>query len=222
MGLGIKDSVNLLFMLASSSLLAWGPMVYEKGGPSSVFSYHPFFMGIAFSLLLTLGFWMFNYEDLPGDWIDLRSSRRKVHAILQGLGLFVVVAGYLAVLIAHNIADGTLFYVSEPPLGFSGGPLWTKMMHIVVGYSTLGLLLVQAMLGVLKFRALADGEESTIPYHAMLGKFVYILGLSNVMTGVWLWEAWSLPIRCVISLTILTSLVFGPRWDGSRGYLSDD
>jgi len=95
-------------------------------------------------------------------------------------------------------------------------------MHVVVGYSTLGLLLVQAALGVLKYRALTDGEDSSFPYHATLGKFVYFLGLGNLMIGVWLWEAWSLPIRCVISLTLLTSLVFGPRWDGSRGYLSDD
>lgn len=222
MGLSVKDCFNLLFMLGSSGLIAYGPMAHEQGGPGIAFTYHPFLMGIGFSLFITLGFWMFNYEDLPGEWIDTRASRRKVHAICQVTGAFCIVAGYIAVVQAHGTKGASLFQVSEPPMGFSSGPGWVRLIHIILGYLALCLLVAQVFLGFMKYKALSDENEDNdeaFAIHEQVGNFFYFCGIGNVLLGVWLWEAWSLPVRCVITLTMLTSVAFGPRWDGTHGFL---
>mmetsp|Transcript_6450 Transcript_6450/g.13253 ORF Transcript_6450/g.13253 Transcript_6450/m.13253 type:complete len:246 (-) Transcript_6450:109-846(-) len=224
MPLTCKDSVNLLFMLTSSSLLAWGPMTAEQGGPNNTFTYHPFLMGLGFSFMITIGFWIFNYEDLPGEWIDTRSSRRRVHALVQVTGIIMIIGGYISVVRAHNSSGAKLFAVSKQPWGFDQGPSILRLVHIILGYFTLFLVAVQFSVGVLKFRVLEDdveGNDSSYSIHETIGNTLYACGLSNVLLGVWLWAGWPLPIKCVISLTLVTSLAFGPRWDGTRGYLSD-
>mmetsp|Transcript_52851 Transcript_52851/g.169262 ORF Transcript_52851/g.169262 Transcript_52851/m.169262 type:complete len:267 (-) Transcript_52851:63-863(-) len=218
-----KDIVNLFFMLISSGLLAWGFM--SQGGPRNVFTYHPFLMSIGFSLLITFGFWMFNYEELPGKWSNTRESRRSMHAICQGSGCLCIVAGYVAVVLAHRgDSRAALFQVSAPPVGFPWGPSWLRLAHIVLGYLGLLLLPLQVAVGILKYRALTDQDDdndSSYTLHEYIGNAMYFCGTCNVVLGMWLWEVWSLPVRCVISCTTLTCFVFGMRWDGSRGFLSD-
>jgi len=223
MFLSAKDFLNLAFCVASSGLIAYGPMAHKQGGPGAAFSYHPFLMGIGFAMFLTMGFWMFNYEDLPGDWINTRAARRKAHAIVQASGAFCVFAGYAAVLGAHLTSGNALFQVSEPPMGFPSGPSWLRLVHVLLGYFALALLALQVYLGLRKYRMLTDADElhdDGVSIHEKIGYFLYFCGVSNVMIGVWLWQAWSLPLRVVITLTMLTSLAFGPRWDGSQGFLS--
>mmetsp|Transcript_40938 Transcript_40938/g.127349 ORF Transcript_40938/g.127349 Transcript_40938/m.127349 type:complete len:268 (+) Transcript_40938:158-961(+) len=224
MGLTVKDTLNLIFCLASSALIAYGPMAHAKGGPGVAFTYHPFLMGIGFTFLISIGFWMFNYEDLPGEWIDTAASRRKVHAMCQASGALCILAGYFAVVRAHGTSGAVLFQVSDPPMGFASGPGWLRLAHIVVGYAALALLVLQVFIGVMKYRALSDLDElndDAFSVHQHIGNLLYFLGLCNVTLGVWLWEAWSLPMRSVITLTLLTSLAFGPRWDGGHGFLSN-
>ncbi|CAE7706292.1 unnamed protein product [Symbiodinium sp. CCMP2456] len=48
------------------------------------------------------------------------------------------------------------------------------------------------------------------------------MAMLNLMTGVWLWKEFSLPVRAIITLTLITSVAFGPRWDGTRGFLSSE
>mmetsp|Transcript_60151 Transcript_60151/g.135651 ORF Transcript_60151/g.135651 Transcript_60151/m.135651 type:complete len:294 (+) Transcript_60151:62-943(+) len=219
-----KDTMNIIFMFLTSALLAYGPMTYSGGGPGNVFTYHPLLMGMGFTLMISLGFWMFNYEDLPGDWIDQRNSRRKIHALCQLTGIACILGGYGAVAYAHIGTDAQLFQVSAPPFGFSQGPPWLRLVHILLGYLVLLLICVQFTVGIFKYRAITDdddGNDDAYSYHEQIGNVLYASGLTNVMLGVWLWEAWSLALRCVITLTLVTSLAFGPRWDGTHGFLSD-
>jgi len=225
MGLTGKDTLNLLFMITAASLLTWGTMMSDIGGPGSTFSFHPFCMGLAFTFFIQIGFWMFNYEDLPGEWIDSRQSRRKAHAFFQITGMLFVVMGYFAVVKAHNETPGAALFKVSPatvPWGFTGGLNMMRLAHIIVGYICMGLLACQFVMGVLKYRVLVDEEEKNDEaywLHEYCGNMVYSTGLLNVLTGVWLWNAWSLALRCAITLTLLTSMTFGPRWDGTRGFL---
>lgn len=227
MGLTGKDSLNFVFMFTSAVLLTYGPMTAEKGGPGSIFSYHPLLMSLGFGLMISMGFWMFNYEDLPGEWIDSRSARRKAHALCQLTGISLIVMGYLAVMKAHRDTPGTkLFQVSDPDTAswtFTIGPSWIRLAHVIIGYLALGLMVVQLVVGALKYRSLTDDDDDNdaeFSYHETIGNALFACGISNILIGVWLWEAWSLAVRAAISLTLCTSLVFGPRWDGSRGFLA--
>jgi len=219
-----KDTLNLLFMVTTSSLLAWVPISKGSGNSIDIFTYHPLFMGFGLSLMVQLGFWMFNYEDLPGSWIDTRNSRRKAHVFCQLTGFVLIICGYVAIVRAHQSNDAALFAVSAPPLGFSSGPKWVRLIHVILGYCTLSLIPLQLTVGVLKYRALTDEDDNNdgaYSIHELIGNSFYSCGMGNLMIGIWLWEGYSIPIRAVISLTLMTSMVFGPRWDGSRGYLSD-
>lgn len=225
MSLSGKDRLNILFMLTSAGLLVYGPMASELGGPGNVFTYHPFFMGLGFTLMMTMGFWMFNYEDLPGGWADTRAARRRLHATFQLAGVALVAVGYFAIVRAHLDTGARLFAVSDHPVvGFHTGPMWARTAHVFAGYLALVLLVIQVSLGMWKYFAVAidDGmSRRGFSPHELVGNTVYVCGLANVLVGVWLWEGWSLALRCLISLTMATSVVFGPRWDGTRGYLSD-
>lgn len=184
-------------------------------------------MSIGFACSITIGFWMFNYEDLPGVWVDTRQARRKLHATCQILGSLFIVLGYGAVVLAHWRTPGTkLFKVSNgAPWSFSIGPNWVRMIHIVIGYAALILVVIQFVVGMLKYRALADDDDmddQDFSIHETLGNMTYSLGMINIVLGVWLWDAWSIPVRGAITLGLLTSAAFGPRWDGTRGFLSDN
>jgi len=58
MPLSGKDSLNFLFMGASTALIAHGALARNAEGANSYMRLHPFFMAIAFSLMISLGFWM--------------------------------------------------------------------------------------------------------------------------------------------------------------------
>ena len=58
MPLSGKDSLNFLFMGGSTALIAHGALARTAEGPDSYMRLHPFLMGLAFSLMISLGFWM--------------------------------------------------------------------------------------------------------------------------------------------------------------------
>lgn len=222
-----KDGLNFIFMFCSAGFLIYGTMFSQKGGPEQMFSWHPLFMSLGYGMMIAMGFWMFNYEDLPGEWIDSRASRRKAHAFCQLSGFFLIILGYMAVARAHRNHEGAkLFSVeTDAPWRFQIGPSWVRLAHIFIGYIGLALLVLQVIVGSLKYRGLTDEDDDndqSYQYHELIGNCTYATGILNILIGVWLWEAWSVPIRAAISLTLCTSIVFGPRWDGSRGFLSSD
>ena len=59
MPLSGKDSLNFLFMGGSTALIAHGALARPADGPEGYMRLHPFLMGLAFSLMISLGFWMF-------------------------------------------------------------------------------------------------------------------------------------------------------------------
>lgn len=222
MPLSGKDSLNFLFMGGSTALIAHGALARPADGPEGYMRLHPFLMGLAFSLMISLGFWMYNYEDLPGEWIDTRSSRRKIHGFCQASGAALAVAGYFMTYQAHQDAGEALFAVSER---FSEGETWLRLAHIFVGYVCLVGLLIQVVVGILKYRILVDdddGNDGEWSIHELIGNAVFSLANLNLLSGLWLWKEYSIAIRAIISLTLMTSLVFGPRWDGTRGFLSNE
>eukprot|EP00440_Ansanella_granifera_P058302 gb/GFBE01063193.1/.p1 GENE.gb/GFBE01063193.1/~~gb/GFBE01063193.1/.p1 ORF type:complete len:253 (+),score=37.44 gb/GFBE01063193.1/:1-759(+) len=218
-----KDTLNLLFSGVSTSLIMHGALQREATGPGSSIRLHPLLMGLGFALMISTGFWMYNYEDLPGEWIDQRESRRKIHAFCQSTGSLLVLAGWLVNYQAHESAGEALFQVSSPPLGFSQGPVWVRLVHIMLGYVCLASLCCQVCVGILKYRALIDdneGNDGAWSIHEQIGNVTFGMAMLNLLIGIWLWKEFSLPVRIVISLTLITSLAFGPRWDGTRGFLS--
>eukprot|EP00747_Dinoflagellata_sp_TGD_P169137 gnl/TRDRNA2_/TRDRNA2_197308_c0_seq1.p1 gnl/TRDRNA2_/TRDRNA2_197308_c0~~gnl/TRDRNA2_/TRDRNA2_197308_c0_seq1.p1 ORF type:complete len:239 (-),score=32.98 gnl/TRDRNA2_/TRDRNA2_197308_c0_seq1:92-808(-) len=223
MPLSGKDTMNVVFMLTSTGLLTIGPILTT--GLGHTFTYHPVFMSIGFALILSLGFWMYNYEDLPGEWIDTRPGRRQTHGVLQSTGAVLIVLGYAAVVRAHRQDDdAALFSVTDTEWSFTG-PTIVRMLHIIVGYTALTLLPVQVCIGVLKYRVLTDdedGNDEAWSIHELIGNALFSSGIINILLGVWLWRGWSLPVKAAITLTLITSLTFGPRWDGSKGFLSGD
>eukprot|EP00434_Breviolum_minutum_P026887 symbB.v1.2.023768.t1/scaffold2157.1/size90202/1 len=221
MPLSGKDSLNFLFMGASTALIAHGALARNAEGANSYMRLHPFFMAIAFSLMISLGFWMYNYEDLPGEWIDSRPSRRKIHGFCQAIGAAMAIAGYVMNYLAHSTAGEALFAISS----FSEGEEWLRLVHIFVGYACLVGLLVQVVVGILKYRILVDdddGNDGEWSIHEMIGNGVFSLANLNLLSGLWIWKEYSIAIRAIITLTLITSLVFGPRWDGTRGFLSNE
>mmetsp|Transcript_166078 Transcript_166078/g.318937 ORF Transcript_166078/g.318937 Transcript_166078/m.318937 type:complete len:246 (-) Transcript_166078:14-751(-) len=222
-----KDSLNFIFMFTSAGFLVYGPMMSEKGGPEKMFSWHPLCMSLGYGLMIAMGFWMFNYEDLPGEWIDSRASRRKAHAFCQLCGFALIIVGYMAVARAHHDVEGAKLFqrTSNTPWAFQTGPGWVRLAHVIIGYCGLALIVLQVIVGALKYRGLTqedDDQDEHYSIHELIGNLTYASGVLNILIGVWLWEAWSIPIRAAISLTLCTSIVFGPRWDGSRGFLSAD
>lgn len=229
-----KDVFNMAFMLVTTLLIAWGPLTHSKHGPGSSFAYHPVLMSLGFCLHISLGFWMFNYEDLPGEWIDSRVARRQAHALCQMMGITCVIIGFVAIVMAHNSSSDAQLFALNPEtadgdfgdgFGFSSGPSWLNVLHIVMGYFILFLVPVQFLVGTLRFRALSDdlrGNDNAYAFHELIGNMLYSCGLFNVMLGVWMHEAWSVMLKCVITLMMCTSMVFGPRWDGSRGFLANE
>ncbi|CAJ1427387.1 unnamed protein product [Effrenium voratum] len=212
---------NFLFMGASTALIAQGALARDATSAGSIMRLHPLLMGLAFSLMISLGFWMYNYEDLPGEWIDTRESRRKIHAFCQACGAALALAGYVVNYQAHQGTNQALFAVSS----FSEGPAWLRLGHIFIGYACLGGLAVQVMVGILKYRILVDdndGNDSEWSVHEYIGNTVFALANLNLLTGLWLWKEYSIAVRVIISLTLVTSLAFGPRWDGTRGFLSSE
>lgn len=186
-----------------------------------LFNYHPILMSTGFVLNISLGFWIYNYEDLPGTSVDTRHGRRKWHAICQISGSLFVMLGYAVTAFSHVNSGNALFQVSEFPMGFARGPHWVRAAHVGIGYIALFLLPVQMFVGMLKYRVLEDSDsenDDAYSVHEYIGNTLYFCGLLNVLLGVWLWEGWSLAIRAVITLFVFTSFVFGPRWDGARGF----
>lgn len=225
-----KDVLNLVFMVISSGTIVAGPLIMASQGTLEGglggFALHPLLMGLAFTLLFSLGFWMFNYEDLPGEWIDRRPSRRKIHVLFQLSGMACLGGGYYAVYNQHALEGQQIFVVSESAsFTFITGPSWLKQAHVLNGYFVLALVALQLGIGILKYRAVTDEDErdeQAFKSHKMVGIGIYIFGMANVLLGVWLWSAWSFPFQAMLSLTLVTSIAFGPRWDGSRGYLADN
>ncbi|CAE6910572.1 unnamed protein product [Symbiodinium sp. CCMP2592] len=221
MPLSGKDCLNFLFMGASTALIGHGALSRPGEMPGGEIRLHPFLMGLAFALMISLGFWMYNYEDLPGEWIDTRESRRKIHAFCQATGASLALAGYIVNYQAHTDAGEALFAVSS----FSDGLVWLRLAHIYIGYACLGGLAIQVFIGILKYRILVDDNDDNDgqwSIHEAVGNLVYSMAMLNLMTGVWLWKEFSLPVRAIITLTLITSVAFGPRWDGTRGFLSSE
>eukprot|EP00931_Biecheleriopsis_adriatica_P078073 TRINITY_DN51550_c0_g1_i1.p1 TRINITY_DN51550_c0_g1~~TRINITY_DN51550_c0_g1_i1.p1 ORF type:complete len:268 (-),score=29.66 TRINITY_DN51550_c0_g1_i1:13-762(-) len=223
MGLTGKDGLNLLFMGVSTGLIAHGALSRDPDAPGGSMRLHPLLMGLGFALNISVGFWMYNYEDLPGTWIDQRESRRKIHALCQSTGAMLVIAGWIVNYQAHESAGMGLFSVSSSPVGFSQGPVWLRLIHVIVGYVCLAAMCCQVIVGILKYRALIDdneGNDGAWAIHEPIGNSVFGMAMLNLLIGVWLWKEYTLPSRLIITLTLATSLAFGPRWDGTRGFLS--
>ncbi|CAK9101758.1 Cytochrome b561 domain-containing protein [Durusdinium trenchii] len=217
------DFLNVTFMVSSTALILQGALARapESAPGAGWMRLHPLFMGLAFSLMISLGFWMYNYEDLPGEWIDTRQSRRKTHAFCQATGAVLAGIGFFVNYQAHSETKEALFELSS----FSEGEVWLRLAHIFVGYACLLGLLIQVGLGIMKYRILVDDNDDNDgewSVHELMGNAVFGLANLNLLTGLWMWKEYSIAVRAIVSLALVTSLVFGPRWDGTRGFLSNE
>jgi len=213
-------------MLLTSGLVVYGPLQSEKLDLGSPFAWHPILMGLGFNFLLSVGVWLYRYEDCNVDVLDRRAARRKIHVCIQLIGVILVGLGFVAIYLAHKRTGSALFMASnDPVVGFGGAHIIARTAHCGLGYLVLLLLVAQVFVGPFRYRVVAeadsrmdmdDSEGRQCSIHEKMGKVVYIFGLTNVLLGVWLYDAWSLIQRLAITLATVTTMSLGPRWDGGR------
>ena len=86
MPLSGKDSLNFLFMGGSTALIAHGALARQADGPDGYMRLHPFLMGLAFSLMISLGFWMFLDEAAAGGLVLCGETYRTINVQKKVVG----------------------------------------------------------------------------------------------------------------------------------------
>jgi len=214
-------------MLLSSGLIVYGPLQSQKLDPGRPFMWHPILMGLGFNFMLSVGVWLYRYEDVDVEVLDERAYRRKWHVCIQLIGVLLVGAGFAAIYYAHERSGSMLLMVSnDPVVGFGKANIYTRTAHCLLGYVILILLATQVILGTFRYKVThelehfstesLEDEVGRCSIHEKMGKVVYVFGLTNVLLGVWQYDVWTLFQRIVITLATITTAVLGPRWDGEE------
>lgn len=190
----------------------WSSEVGSGMPMTLAFSWHPVLMTLGYVTLMTLGRWAYLAEpsELLGT-VDLQ-GRRNLHRACMALASAAVLAGYVAIFMAHwpsgkffgyNFVEGTW---SE----------WRCVLHVHVGYSLVVLAAAQVVMGFLKLNTLRTGGPRIFPFHGLVGKGVIILGTAEVLLATWFW-AWAPQMKAAVSALAVTSCILGafaPRSPG--------
>ncbi|XP_067907488.1 cytochrome b561 domain-containing protein 2 isoform X1 [Heterodontus francisci] len=170
--------------------------VVTKPG-SSLFSWHPFLMALAFSFIMTQAILLFSPESSP-----ILSYSRKIkvrsHWVLQGLATVCAVLGLT--IISYNK------YLNDKPHFTS----W----HGLVGLVTILYICMQSIGGVslLYPKLMRNWSLSKLKlYHATSGLVSYLLGCTSLLLGmcsIWFTEtvtgiSWYLAVCCPVLLTLI-------------------
>lgn len=161
---------HLLAVAASVLILVWA--THFRGGLSLdsstnkqlIFNVHPVMMLIG--IIVLGGEATMSYRSLPGS----RDARKRVHLMLHGIALLLGAVGIYAVFKYHN--------ESKIPNLYS--------LHSWVGLGTFILYGIQWIIGFVTFffpKASVTARQSIVPWHAILGLFIYILAVGNAQLG---------------------------------------
>ncbi|KAJ1694444.1 hypothetical protein LUZ63_011142 [Rhynchospora breviuscula] len=160
---------HLLAVAATVLILVWsthyrGGLALNSTNKSLIFNVHPVLMLIG--IIVIGGEATMSYRSLPGS----RDARKRVHLMLHGLALALGAVGIYAVFKFHDD--------SKIPNMYS--------LHSWVGLGTFCLYGIQWILGFVTFffpGASVSARQSIIPWHAILGLFIYILAIGNAQLG---------------------------------------
>ncbi|KAL0268656.1 UNVERIFIED_CONTAM: hypothetical protein PYX00_010505 [Menopon gallinae] len=172
----IVITLTSLLLISTVSLVLFWALYYREGfawrdNPQKEFNLHPVLMVTGF--IFFSGFSLLLYR-------ICRCCRRLYvklgHAILHSLAIPCIVLGFLAVWDSKNLSQpkGTNFY----------------SLHSWLGLVTIGLFLVQFLVGFFSFLILICCQGKTkscraglVPIHSSFGITIYMLAVATCLTG---------------------------------------
>jgi len=173
-------------------------LVIWRNGVSSAFAWHTVFMAIAFGCLMPMGRWTYNGMRWAPNFA--KEQRRVMHKYIMIIATLLAIAGYICIFKAHvpNSLFGYNFVTGE----------WkavSRMLHVWFGYATLLLVVFQAISGLVKARALQQGNR-VFKQHGTLGLAILFLSQLTILAAVWV-QKW--PMSTAVPMIILAILVSG-------------
>lgn len=173
--------------------------------PSYVPPLHPIFMSIGTCIFLTLG--VTSYTANFGKNFQRRAARRSLHGTLMLFGVLCIVVAFINVVSIKG---------NDVHPSFTG--------HAILGYTTMFLIFLQFVIGMLKYRVKERDGKVAFKWHTKLGPLVYVMLLLNMILGITsaIWST-NVPVSIVViivfaslGITALLSICFGPRKVGRR------
>lgn len=168
------------------------------------FAWHPVLMALSIPCLMALG--RFVHASEGGQQLDAE-ARRSLHRMLIIAAFVAMLGGYLCTWLAS--------WERQQFFGFDFGQReWAthrnspmqRIAHIWLGYGVLGLAFAQAWTGRAKFAA----EDGQYPQYDYFGQAVLVLGVLEMLLGVWVWPwagAMKLCMAALLCVSLHTALV---------------
>eukprot|EP00439_Symbiodinium_sp_Y106_P073932 s989_g14.t1 len=173
-----------LFFLAALLVplsVIFGLLSHHPGGGLTLdkaFAWHPILMSIAFPGLMVLGRWVY-----VTDIIEEKGLRRALHGSIMAFAALVALGGYVAMFKAH--------WPIKQYFGYNfTTQKWAvpaRVIHDLIGYSTLLLVLFQAAIGMVKIVKLQNKIKS-FTFHGTLGKVIMGLSAVNILVACTFWK----------------------------------
>ncbi|XP_030584360.1 transmembrane reductase CYB561D2 [Archocentrus centrarchus] len=136
---------------------------------TSWFSWHPFFMTLAFSFFMTEAILLFSPEGSPIKSFS-HSTKGGIHRLLQGLCVSCAVLGFAAIFYNKHLIDKPHF----------------TSWHGLLGLLTICVVVAQSLAAMpLSYPSLAKGWSlaKLKRYHAASGLITYLLGSASLLLG---------------------------------------
>lgn len=185
----------LLIVLELGILIFVYYVMTKDVGISSAFTWHPILMTFGFSVCMNEGLIAYYFGDLSK---EPRHDSRIRHGWLQLLSLSFILAGYVAIFIAH---------IGKSQIG-EGAPT-IKQIHVWLGYIVIALTIFQAIVGINKYLIKRKRGESIAKWHGYLGLFIYLSGQTNIVIASSFWgtKSWNKTLAIVFILSSVVLLM---------------
>jgi len=170
---------------------------------------HGVLMSLAFLPLASAG--MVSYAStsllLPrlfGPRVGSVTRRHVSHGVFNGLALACALGGYACIFANHRQTGASQF-----GLDALNNP--ARFMHVVIGYTVLLLLLIQAASGIARLYFVALRGQVVCKFHGVLGRMVYCLAAVNQLiayTFPGLVPVWATPLLAATLIVAVGSTLF--------------
>mmetsp|Transcript_15659 Transcript_15659/g.17602 ORF Transcript_15659/g.17602 Transcript_15659/m.17602 type:complete len:234 (-) Transcript_15659:42-743(-) len=202
--LGLWYTTMIVSLLATVCISV---VMIQDIGASSTFTWHPILMTISFLVCMTQGLHSYylgfgttttSNDDTSSSFLSLSLSSREYHGILMMSAFVTAMGGYGAIFLAHSHGKGHT----------AGGDPVVKQLHTWFGYLILIGLVVQSMMGMMKYTLLKTKKEKFASWHGVAGPILWFLGCMNISSGVYFWSSTSYTgtIQTLIALSIITTV----------------
>eukprot|EP00943_MAST-04B_sp_MAST-4B-sp1_P005629 g5629.t1 len=192
----ITGFLRALLLVLELGILFFVYYVMTKDvGISKAFTWHPILMTFGFAVCMNEGLIAYYFGDLSK---EPRHDSRTRHGWLQLLSLTSILAGYVAIFIAH---------IGKSQIG-EGAPT-IKQIHVWLGYTVIALSIFQAIVGINKYITKRKTGESIAKWHGYLGLFIYLSGQTNIVIASAFWgtNSWNKTLAIVFIVTSVVILM---------------